>query len=167
MKKMIRGRVHRLGHYISIRDIFPDSHLSLTDPSEMAVHALEGCDPELSSKIKKGDIIVAGKNFGNGPQREQAILALKEAGVACVAATSFGRVFYRETINSGMPLVEQPEAYEKIKNGETIEIDLDAGEIHCKKGPLKFDPLPDFMMRMLDAGGLIRYTKETIKNRHL
>lgn len=164
MKRLIRGRVHRLGHFISIHDIYPDPYLSLSDPVEMAEHALEGYDPELSSKINNGDIIIAGKNFGGGQRREQAILALKRAGIACVAANSFGRVFYRETINSGMPLVEQPEAYEKIKNGETIEIDLGTGEIHCKKGPLKFDPLPDFMMRMLDAGGLIQYTRETIRH---
>jgi len=165
MRKLIRGRVHRLGHYIGIHDIYPSLYLSLTDPDEMAVHALEGYDPELSSKISNGDIIVAGKNFGTGQRREQAVLALKRAGVACVAANSFGRIFYREAINSGMPLVEQPEAYDKIKDGETVEIDLGTGEIHCKKGPLKFDPLPDFMMRMLDAGGLIQYTRETMKNR--
>ena len=166
MRKLITGRVHRLGHHISINDIYPGLYLSLTDPDEIATHALEGCDPELSSKINNGDIIVAGRNFGTGPRREQAVFALKQAGIACVAANSFGRIFYREAINSGMPLVEQPEAYEKIKNGETVEIDLVTGEIRCKKGPLKFDPFPDFLMRMLDAGGLIQYTRESMKNRH-
>jgi 3-isopropylmalate/(R)-2-methylmalate dehydratase small subunit len=164
MKRLIKGRVHRLGHYISIHDIYPDLYLSLSDPVEMAEHALEGYDPELSSKINSGDIIIAGKNFGVGQRREQAILALKRAGIACVAANSFGRFFYREAMNSGLPLLEQPEAYEKIKDGETVDIDLGTGEIHCRKGALKFDPLPDFMMRMLDAGGLIQYTRETIRN---
>ena len=164
MKRLIKGRVHRLGHYISIHDIYPDPYLSLSDPVEMAEHALEGYDPELSSKINSGDIIIAGKNFGAGQRREQAILALKRAGIACVAANSFGRFFYREAMNSGLPLLEQPEAYEKIKDGETVDIDLATGEIHCRKGPLKFDPLPDFMMRMLDAGGLIEYARKTIRN---
>ena len=164
MKRLIKGRVHRLGHYISIHDIYPDPYLSLSDPVEMAEHALEGYDPELSSKINNGDIIIAGKNFGVGQRREQAILALKHAGIACVAANSFGRIFYREAMNSGLPLLEQPEAYEKIKDGETVDIDLGTGEIRCRKGPLKFDPLPDFMMRMLDAGGLIQYTQETIRH---
>lgn len=164
MRKSIKGRIHRLGHYIGIHDIYPDPYLSLTDPDEIATHLLEGYDPRLSSKISSGDIIVAGKNFGTGPPREEAVIALKRAGVACVAATSFGRSFFREAMNSGMPLVEQPEVYDKIKDGETIEIDLINGEISCKKGPLKFNPLPDFMMRMLDSGGLIQYTQEATKN---
>lgn len=166
MIKLIKGRVHRLGHHIGIHDIYPDLYLSLADPEEMAGHLLEGCDPELSSKINGGDIIVAGRKFGTGPRREQAILALKQAGVACVAADSFARIFYREAINSGMPLVEQPEAHEKIKDGETIEIDLASGEIRCRKGTLRFDPFPDFLMRMLDAGGLIQHTRESLKPRH-
>ncbi len=165
MRKLIKGRVHRVGHHSGVHDMYPDLNHSSGDPDEIAAHALEGDDTMLSSKSINKDIIVAGRNFGIGQRGEQAVLALKRAGVACVAANSFGRVFYRAAINSGIPLVEQPEVYEKIKNGETVEIDLETGEIHCKKGPLKFDPLPDFMMRMLDAGGLIKYTRETIKNR--
>ena len=165
MRKLIKGRVRRLGHHTGVQNIYPDLYHSSGDPDEIAAHALEGDDTKPSSKSNNRDIIVAGRNFGVGQREEQAVLALKRAGVACVAADSFGRVFYRAAINSGIPLVEQPEAYEKIKDGETVEIDLEAGEIRCKKGPLKFDPLPDFMMRMLDAGGLIKYTRETIKNR--
>jgi 3-isopropylmalate/(R)-2-methylmalate dehydratase small subunit len=162
MIKRIEGRVHRLGHHVRVDQIYPARYEHVREPDQMRRHLFEDLDPGLSGKTGSGDIIVAGRIFGLGPRSEAAAAALVESGIACVIAESFERHFYREAVNQGLVVLEQPEARERIKDGEMIEIDLDGGEIRCKKGPLKFPPCPLPIARILQAGGLLAYVRDLI-----
>ncbi len=163
MTEVIKGRVWKYGDDVNTDVIFPGKYTyTINDPSEMAQHALEDLDPEFAGKVRPGDIIVAGKNWGNGSSREQAVTCLKAAGVSALIAKSFARIYFRNAINNGLPAITSPDAVEAIEDGEEIEIDLEAGEIRCKAGTFNFPPLPETVLGILEAGGLIPYTRKRL-----
>jgi 3-isopropylmalate/(R)-2-methylmalate dehydratase small subunit len=155
-----KGRVFKYGDNVNTDVIFPGKYTyTVTDRREMAKHALEDLDPEFIQTVKPGDIIVAGKNFGCGSSREQAVTCVKEAGVAVVIAVSFARIYFRNCINEGLPALVCPAAVEAIQNGESVEVDLAAGTIATAKGTFAFPPFPPAVQAILSAGGLIPYLK--------
>ena len=156
MMKVIEGRVLRLGHNFGSDAIYPDRHPSTGIAGRKDSRPGKDLKQGLPFRLKTGDIIVAGKSFGYGQPFQQAASALKIAGAACLVAESFARRFYRSAINLGLPSIENEDALDKIGNKEIIRIDFESGEISCKKGILKFRILPDFIMRMLDVGGLMQ-----------
>jgi 3-isopropylmalate/(R)-2-methylmalate dehydratase small subunit len=157
----IEGNAHVLGDHVDTDAIIPATHLVSHDPVELGRHLLEGLDPDFPSRKKEGDIIVAGMNFGSGSSREHAPLAIKGAGVACVIARSFARIFFRSAINVGLPILESPEIVEATREGDRLRIDLAAGIVENLTTGASFSvkPYPDFMRRIIDAGGLIDYLK--------
>jgi len=160
---ILRGKVWKFGDDISTDLIIPGKYKFKTiDLDELAKHAMEGADPSFASKVSKGDIIVAGKNFGCGSSREQAPLVLKHAGIAAVIAKSFARIFYRNAINIGLPVIESKEAFDKISEGDVIEVDLQNGLLKVERTGevLKFKPIPDFLMAILSDGGLVEHYKK-------
>lgn len=159
----IRGKVIRYGDDINTDVIFPGRYLAITEPEEMAKHAMEDLDKDFLKKVKERSIIVAGKNFGCGSSREQAVICLKYAGIKAIVARSFARIFFRNAINQGIPVVELEDT-SRIEDGEEIEIDLDEGTVkNLTKGEdYRFKPLPDFIRKIIDSGGLLNYTKERI-----
>ncbi len=156
----ITGKVWNFGANIDTDVIIAARYLNSSDPEHLAKYVMEDADPEFPNKLQKGDIIVAGENFGCGSSREHAPIALKAAGVAAVVAPSFARIFYRNAFNMGLPIFELPESLE-IKEGEEISIDLDAGEItnNTRGKNYKFVPIPEFMQELIATGGLINYAK--------
>lgn len=159
---LIEGNVHILGDHVNTDAIIPATYLVSSDPVELGSHLMEGLDPDFSSRIKTGDIIVAGENFGSGSSREHAPLAIKGAGVACVIASSFARIFFRNAVNVGLPILESPEVVDAIEEGDRLRVDLAAGTIENLTAGVSFSvqPYPDFMRRIIDAGGLINYLKK-------
>ena len=157
----IRGKVIRYGDDINTDVIFPGRYLAITEPEEMAKHAMEDLDKDFLKKVKERSIIVAGKNFGCGSSREQAVICLKYAGIRAIVARSFARIFFRNAINQGIPVVELEDT-SRIEDGEEIEIDLDEGTVRnlTKGEDYRFKPLPDFIRKIIDSGGLLNYTKE-------
>ena len=156
----IKGSAWNYGDNINTDFMFPGRYLELIDPKEIAKHAMEGIDPTFAGKVKKGDIVVGGKNMGLGSSREQAPMALKHAGVGAVVAESFARIFYRNSFNVGLPAIECPGISRRTKTGDEIEIDTKAGTITVngvEKLPIK--PLPEFMVKLLDEGGLVPYLR--------
>jgi 3-isopropylmalate/(R)-2-methylmalate dehydratase small subunit len=164
--EVIKGRVWKLGDNINTDVIYPGKYLPIIDPPEMARHALEGLDKDFPNKIKKGDIIAAGSNFGCGSSREQAATSLKHAGIACVVAKSFSRIFFRNAINQGLALVESREAADSIQEGQVITINYKKGEMTTRKGNISFPPLPEFLMSILEEGGLIPYVRKSLGRRN-
>lgn len=160
----ITGKVWNFGANIDTDVIIAARYLNSSDPDHLAKYVMEDADPEFSKKIKKGDVIVAGENFGCGSSREHAPIALKAAGIAAVVAPSFARIFYRNAFNMGLPIFELPESLE-IKEGDEISIDLDSGEIinNSTKKVYKFISIPPFMQELIASGGLINYAKEEMK----
>ena len=160
----ITGKVWNFGANIDTDVIIAARYLNSSDPEHLAKYVMEDADPEFPKKLKKGDIIVAGENFGCGSSREHAPIALKAAGVAAVVAPSFARIFYRNAFNMGLPIFELPESLE-IKEGEEISIDLDSGEItnNTTKKTYKFIAIPPFMQELIASGGLINYAKDEMK----
>jgi 3-isopropylmalate/(R)-2-methylmalate dehydratase small subunit len=157
-----KGRVWVLGDNVDTDVIYPGKYLPIIVPEEMALHALEGIDPQFPSRLKHGDIIVAGSNFGCGSSREQAATCLKAAGVAAVVAGSYSRIFFRNALNQGLALVESKECRTRVKEGDTITIDFGRGKILLSDGDISFEPLPPFLMQILEDGGLIEHTKKKI-----
>jgi len=156
----IRGRVWVFGDNIDTDVIIPGRYLVLSDPEELAKHVMEGVDPDFSKKVKKGDIIVAGRNFGCGSSREHAVIALKYAGISAIIAESFARIFFRNAINLGLPVIICPGIRGLVKNGDEVEIDLVKGKIKLPGAKeLSFEPLPPEIMDIIRAGGLINYLK--------
>ncbi len=157
---IIRGRVLLVGDDVDTDAIIPARYLVTTDPAELGRHCLEGLDPGFPGRIRPGDIIVAGKNFGCGSSREHAVLALKGAGIACVVAESFARIFFRNAVNLGFPVLECPEL-KGIREGDRIVVDLEKGEVTGDDGgsSWKASPLPPFILEILEAGGLIPWAK--------
>jgi len=156
----VKGRVFRYGHDVNTDVIFPGKYTyTLKDPEEMAAHALEDLDPDFAKAVKPGDVVVAGRNFGCGSSREQAATCLKYAGVGAVVAASFSRLFFRNAINAGLPLVQSAQAHEWIEGGEEIAIDFEKGELACGRGTLAFPPLPPEIVGIMEAGGLVPYTR--------
>lgn len=156
------GRVFKFGSNVDTDVIIPARYLNVPDPSELAKHCMEDIDKEFVNKVSKGDIIVADKNFGCGSSREHAPIAIKAAGVSCVIAETFARIFYRNAINIGLPIIECPEAAKAIEAGDIVEIDFDSGMIYDKtKGTeYKGQAFPPFMQKIIKAEGLINYINE-------
>ncbi|MFW6128851.1 MAG: 3-isopropylmalate dehydratase small subunit [Candidatus Aminicenantaceae bacterium] len=163
---MKKGKVWKYGDNVNTDVIFPGKYTySISEPEEMARHAMEDLDPDFAEKVQSGDVIVAGRNFGCGSSREQAATCLKFAGVQAVVAKSFARIFFRNAINQGLPVIVSEEASERICTGDEIEIDLSSGKINSDKGEFCFPPFPEKVMGILNAGGLIPYTKKNIKEK--
>jgi len=162
----MQGQAWRFGKDVDTDLIIPARYLNTSDPNELAKHCMEDADPQFVNKVKPGDIIVAEKNFGCGSSREHAPIAIKAAGVACVIAKSFARIFYRNSINIGLPIFESPEAAAAIAEGDTLEVDARAGIIkNLTKGEeYQAAPFPEFMQTLIAKGGLVNYVKEKVKN---
>ena len=162
---LLKGKVWRFGDDIDTDAIIPARYLNTSDPKELASHLMEDADREFPNKVKPGDIIVAGKNFGCGSSREHAPIAIKAAGMQAVIAKSFARIFYRNSFNIGLPIFESVEASEKIKQGDIIEIDADSGIVkNITKGEqYTAKSIPPFMQELIAAGGLIEWTKKRLK----
>lgn len=156
----MRGKVWKFGDNIDTDLIIAARYLNTSEPSELAKHVMEDADPEFVSKMQKGDIIVAGENFGCGSSREHAPIALKAAGISAIVAPTFARIFYRNAFNMGLPIFELKEV-DEINEGDTIRIDMDSGEIinETTGKSYKFNPIPEFMQELVNAGGLIEYAK--------
>lgn len=160
------GRVFRFGDNIDTDAIIPARYLVTTDPAELGKHCMEAADPEFVKKVKSGDIIVAGANFGCGSSREHAPVAIKAAGVECVIAESFARIFLRNSINTGLPVLECPEAADALKEGEEAKANLATGEIRTGSGKTyRARPFPPFIREIMDAGGLMAYVSKRLKER--
>jgi len=152
-----KGRAHRFGNDINTDEIIPARYLHTTDKAELARHCMEDADKDFMNKVKRGDIIVAGKNFGCGSSREHAPIAIKAAGVSCVIAESFARIFFRNCINIGLPIVESEEVAKAIRARDTVVVDTHSGivkDLTAKKS-FKIEKYPPFMERIIKAGGLM------------
>lgn len=158
------GKVWRYGDNVDTDVIIPARYLNTADMKELAAHAMEDIDPTFAGKVQQGDIIVAGKNFGCGSSREHAPGALQAAGIACVVAESFARIFYRNAINIGLPLIELGEGEIKIQDGDTLAVDLDRGVArNLATGETFAVPaLPGFIQEIAQAGGLVNYTRQVL-----
>lgn len=161
----VKGKAVKLGDDVDTDVILPGKYLTLTDYHKLGEHALEGLIPNFIEQARHGAIIVAGENFGCGSSREHAPIALKYAGVRCVIAKGFARIFFRNSINIGLPIVECGEAYSTVKNGDQLTIDLKNGVIvDLQLGvEMKFHALPKFILEILEDGGLIPYLKKRVK----
>ncbi|KFL35060.1 MULTISPECIES: 3-isopropylmalate dehydratase small subunit [unclassified Sulfurospirillum] len=157
----ISGKVWCFGDNIDTDLIIAARYLNTSDPKELAKHVMEDKDPEFVNKVNAGDIIVAGENFGCGSSREHAPIALKAAGVSAVVAKSFARIFYRNAFNTGLPIFELAET-DTIKEGESISISMESGEVKNGAKTYKFTPIPPFMQELLGCGGLMNYAKKEI-----
>ena len=159
----ISGKVWKYGDDVNTDVIFPGKYTyTVSDPAEMGEHALEDLDPEFRFKVQPGDVIVAGKNFGCGSSREQAVKCLVAKQVGAVVARSFARIYYRNCINNALPAIASPEAVDALEAGDEVEVDLEAGEIRTAKGTFAFPPLPEAVMGIFEAGGLIPYTRKRL-----
>jgi 3-isopropylmalate/(R)-2-methylmalate dehydratase small subunit len=163
----IKGRTWKFGDDVNTDEIIPARYLNTSDPHELALHCMEGKDREFASRMRKGDIIVAGKNFGCGSSREHAPISIKASGVGCVIAESFARIFYRNSFNIGLPIVESAEASKAISAGEEVEVDTGNGFIkNTSKGETySIIPIPPFMEELVKKGGLLAYTRESMGSR--
>jgi 3-isopropylmalate/(R)-2-methylmalate dehydratase small subunit len=159
------GRVHKFGDDINTDEIIPARYLNTSDPAELALHVMEDADPEFVHKMRHGDFIVGGKNFGCGSSREHAPIAIKAAGVAAVIADSFARIFYRNAFNMGLPILESPEAAAELKSGQEIKVDLDTGEITVLDTGKTYTStaIPPFMQELLADGGLMAHLKKKLE----
>lgn len=159
----ISGKVWRFGKDIDTDLIIAARYLNTSDPKVLAQHVMEDADPEFVNKMRVGDIIVAGENFGCGSSREHAPIALKAAGIAAVVAPTFARIFYRNAFNMGLPIFELPESAE-IHEGDQVSVDMNAGTItnETTEKTYHFTPIPAFMQELLNAGGLMNYAAEEI-----
>ena len=155
------SKVWRYGDHVDTDVIIPARYLNISDFKELSEHAMEDIDASFASTVEEGDIIVAGRNFGCGSSREHAPIVIQQKGVACIIAESFARIFYRNAINIGLPVLEIGEEAKKIQAGDQVEVDFDKGEIHVvNKGlVIKTHPLPAFVRKIAEAGGLINYVK--------
>lgn len=159
----LTGKVWKYGANVDTDAIVPARYLNVSTPEELALHCMEGIDPEFAQGVQPGDIIVATANFGCGSSREHAPLAIKGAGVSCVIGTTFARIFYRNAINIGLPILECPAA-EEIEGGQTLEVELETGKIHNLNTGQTFqaEPYPEFIIGIIRAGGLIEYTRKEL-----
>lgn len=154
-----KGRVFKYGDNVDTDVIIPARYLNSSDPAELATHCMEDIDKEFVKNVSKGDIMVANKNFGCGSSREHAPIAIKAAGISCVIAETFARIFYRNAINIGLPIIECPEAAKAIEDGDEVEIDFDTGVITdiTKGTSYKGQAFPPFMQKIIAAEGLVNY----------
>jgi 3-isopropylmalate dehydratase small subunit len=162
---LLTGRVHKFGDDINTDEIIPARYLNTSDPLELALHVMEDADPEFVHKMRHGDFIVAGKNFGCGSSREHAPIALKAAKLSGIIADSFARIFYRNAFNMGLPIFESPEAVLALEGGEEISVNFNTGDITVK-GTGKIyhsQPIPPFMQELLVDGGLMAHLKKKLE----
>jgi 3-isopropylmalate dehydratase small subunit len=159
---ILTGTVHRFGNDVNTDEIIPARYLNTSDAKELAAHVMEDADPQFPGKVQPGDIIAAGKNFGCGSSREHAPLAIKAAGVACVVAESYARIFYRNAFNIGLTIVECPPAAAEAQTGHLLRIDTSAGKITniTLNRDYSAKPIPAFMQELIAAGGLMEYVKK-------
>jgi 3-isopropylmalate/(R)-2-methylmalate dehydratase small subunit len=165
----LKGKVHKFGANVNTDVIIPARYLNVSEPGELAKHCMEGIDSEFATKVEKGDMIVATTNFGCGSSREHAPLAIKACGVSCIVARSFARIFFRNAINIGLPLLECPEAVNETEAGDILEVNLSRGEIRNISRGKTFiaKPYPEFMMGIINAGGLIEYTRSKLRKKRV
>ena len=156
------GKAYKYGDNVDTDVIIPARYLAIQDREELAAHCMEDIDKNFVSKIKKGDILVAGKNFGCGSSREHAPLVIKVSGISCVIAETFARIFYRNAINIGLPIIECREASEEIEEGDEVTVDFETGLINdvTKNKTFKGQPFPEFMQKIMKAQGLVNYINE-------
>ena len=166
---MLKGKVHKYGADVNTDVIIPARYLNIYDPVELAKHCMEDIDEDFLKRVAPGDIMVAATNFGCGSSREHAPMAIKAAGISCVIAKSFARIFFRNAINIGLPLLECEEAVDKTESGDVLEVDLARGEIKNVTRGLTFtaSPYPEFMTGIIASGGLIEYTKKRLSSRRV
>ena len=158
-----KGRVFKYGDNVDTDVIIPARYLNTSDPKELAMHCMEDIDKEFTKKVQKGDIIVANKNFGCGSSREHAPIAIKESGISCVIASTFARIFYRNAINIGLPILECDQAVKSIEAGDKLEVNFDTGVIKnlTKKEEYQGEAFPEFMQKIINSNGLIGYIKNS------
>lgn len=155
------GKVWKFGDNIDTDAIIPARYINSSDPAFLASHCMEDADPDFVKKIKAGDIIVAGENFGCGSSREHAPIAIKAAGISCVIAKSFARIFYRNAFNMGLPIFESQDLYDMIAEGRIIKVDGDEGSIVITEGQtLAIQPVPPFMQELIEDGGLMKHIRK-------
>ena len=159
---MLTGIVHKYGDHVDTDVIIPARYLSVFDEATMAAHCMEDIDPNFVKVVQPGDIMAAGRNFGCGSSREHAPIAIKASGISCVIASTFARIFYRNAINIGLPIIECPEASRGIENGDEVEVDFDSGIIkNLTKGTqFKGQAFPEFMQKIIAAEGLVNYINQ-------
>jgi len=164
---MLKGKVHKYGADVNTDVIIPARYLNISEPAELAKHCMEDIDKDFLNSVEPGDIIVATTNFGCGSSREHAPLAIKAAGISCIIAKSFARIFFRNAINIGLPLLECEEAVDKTEAGDLLKVELSTGKIKNLTRGMEFTakPYPDFMAELISAGGLIEYTKRRVARR--
>lgn len=165
MKTILTGKVWKYGDNVDTDVIIPARYLSSSLPEELAPHCMEDIDATFAGSVQKGDIMVAGNNFGCGSSREHAPLAIAGAGVSCVVAASFARIFFRNAINVGLPILECPEAASAIQKGDVIEVDLEKGTITNKTRNASYTarPFPPFLRELIELGGLVPYVKKQLE----
>ncbi|MBO6133055.1 MAG: 3-isopropylmalate dehydratase small subunit [Lachnospiraceae bacterium] len=154
-----RGKVFKYGDNVDTDVIIPARYLAIQEKKELAAHAMEDIDKDFVNRVSPGDIMVAGKNFGCGSSREHAPLVIKEAGISCVIAETFARIFFRNAINIGLPILECPDAAKEIEAGDQVSVNFDTGEIinETKGKSYRGQPFPEFMQRIISSGGLVGY----------
>ena len=162
----VKGVVHKYADNVDTDVIIPARYLNSADPEHLKQHCMEDIDSSFASRVSEGDIMVAGKNFGCGSSREHAPVAIKASGIALVIAEDFARIFYRNAINVGLPILECPEAAQAIKAGDELEVDFDTGMITdiTSGGSWQARPFPEFIKNLIDAGGLLEYTRSKLAN---
>lgn len=158
-----KGKVIKYGNNVDTDVIIPARYLNTSDPAELAAHCMEDLDEKFISRVQKGDVMVAGRNFGCGSSREHAPISIKASGISCVIAETFARIFYRNSINIGLPIIECPEAAKAINDGDEVEIDFDNGSIRNLTTGKQYqgEPFPEFMQQIISADGLIQYIKNS------
>ena len=166
---MLKGKVHKYGADVNTDVIIPARYLNISEASELAEHCMEDIDPDFLSRVEAGDIMVATTNFGCGSSREHAPMAIKASGISCIIARSFARIFFRNAINIGLPLLECEEAIDNIEAGDTVEVDLSSGSIKNLSNSKEFTakPYPEFMSELIADGGLIEHTIKRLAARRI
>jgi 3-isopropylmalate/(R)-2-methylmalate dehydratase small subunit len=161
---MVKGRVHKYGSNVDTDVIIPARYLNTTDPKELASHCMEDIDGDFVKKVQSGDIMVADENFGCGSSREHAPISIKASGISCVIAKTFARIFYRNSLNVGLPIMECTEAVDGISDGDIVEVDFETGKIKNVTTGKEFQskPFPEFMQKLINSGGLVNYAREKL-----
>ena len=161
---IITGKLYKFGDDVNTDEIIPARYLNTSDPKELAAHVMEDADPQFPAKVHPGDILVAGKNFGCGSSREHAPIAIKAAGIACVVAESYARIFYRNAINLGVPLLVCPNISQLVQNGDALSLDLQSGDISNAKGVIiRAETLSEYVLNILENGGIKPLIKKQLE----
>jgi 3-isopropylmalate dehydratase small subunit len=160
----IKGKAHKFGDHVNTDEIIPARYLNTIDPAVLGAHCMEDADPNFTKNVTPGDIIVAGANFGCGSSREHAPIAIKGCGISCVIAESFARIFFRNAQNTGLPILESPKAAKDIRSGDEVEVNLAEGRIKNLTTNKEYhsQPFPEFMQKLINAGGLMNYIRRKL-----